>query len=188
MNPTKTLSIAIIALAPSLGAAACQTDPPPTGRPSARAHARTNAPPARSSTPPSKTAPTPSTSHREPTPTPHHKSIACGTESCDTMCCVGQGCVERFEQCQTGDSRGHGVYHLTCDGPEDCPQDQICCVGIGAANMGGTECSPRDACNGGAINYEACHAPDTCPPGNACLHSIDAFPPTLLVCGPPAQR
>jgi hypothetical protein len=77
--------------------------------------------------------------------------VTCGQTSCTGTdeCCVGQGgstCVA-MGTCQTAT--------FTCDGPEDCDVNQVCC--FGGAGQGGTECKPAAQCQS-----NACHTTMDC--------------------------
>ncbi len=54
---------------------------------------------------------------------------------------------------------------LACDGPEDCPFGDECCLFQGQ----GSRCIPSGVCGTtGAISNEMCHVQDDCAPGLTC--------------------
>lgn len=88
-------------------------------------------------------------------------AVACGTMTCSGLtpqCCVVTGGGGAMSTCISADERCRGVT-ASCDGPEDCPGTQQCCVGLGSAGSGGASC--QDACGIGA--RAACHDATTCP-------------------------
>ncbi len=84
--------------------------------------------------------------------------VSCGMQSCDittNYCCVGlQG-----SSCQVDPCGGFSATQ-TCDGPEDCQNNQVCCVGFPS----GSACF--DGCN--ATQERLCHLDSECPSGQAC--------------------
>jgi hypothetical protein len=82
------------------------------------------------------------------------------------------------------DSCGAFKLKAACDGPEDCPEDNVCCVN---ASQGG-RCTAIDACppnNGGIfdIQYQLCNTTADCPAGSGCCESttIREYVPALDV-------
>jgi hypothetical protein len=80
--------------------------------------------------------------------------VACGMTTCmgTQECCLANGtrsCVD------AGKCTG---IAFTCDGPEDCPANDVCCAG-NTGGMPGSKCEPKtDVCR--AV---ACHADNECP-------------------------
>jgi len=99
---------------------------------------------------------------------PNEGVVNCGEQSCDIQtntCCVGLGGQSCKAEC--------GLFQAaqSCDGPEDCEGEQVCCVGFPA----GSSCNP--GCKNG--QEMLCHGDDDCPEGMACEScSFPGSPPT----------
>ncbi len=79
--------------------------------------------------------------------------VACGMTTCTGTqeCCLANGqrtCVDQGK-CQ-------GIA-FTCDGPEDCAMNEVCCVS-NTGGMPGSSCKAATMCR-----TEACHADPDCP-------------------------
>jgi len=81
--------------------------------------------------------------------------VACGAVTCAVgqECCIGAngGTCEDQGNCQT--------VSFACDGPEDCEQNDVCCLAAGGGGPGtaGAECKPAAQCQ-----TNACHTDDDC--------------------------
>lgn len=109
-------------------------------------------------------------------------AIACDAVTCEQVCCPLSGnCAEETGIC-LDPTTGHGVY-MKCDGPEDCTNGKVCCIGVGAAFYGSTECIAPSECSE-SFQQIACHGGGDCPTGTTCqpAESADIFVPTLLGC------
>lgn len=86
-------------------------------------------------------------------------TLACGSMTCDPMtqlCCVTGG-FQPMYSCipQNGNCNNGAVQE--CDGPEDCPDPQVCCL---AFTGDGIEASCQASC--GPQEGERCHTDSDC--------------------------
>jgi hypothetical protein len=90
--------------------------------------------------------------------------VACGETTCfaPQICCVTGGGPGAMAACaDPGTCMG---AEISCDGPEDCPSDLVCCGSLSPTGGGATECQPATGCS--AV---ICHVDGDCPtPGNIC--------------------
>ncbi|MEZ4219333.1 MAG: hypothetical protein R3B13_00300 [Polyangiaceae bacterium] len=99
--------------------------------------------------------------------------ICPGVPGC--ACAAGEVCCADQQGQTLGNARCTALsacpsYAFTCDGPEDCPSDQVCCV-YGSPTTGGSECRAAKDCffsNQEAIMCRSesdCTGLDSCQPG-----------------------
>ncbi len=99
--------------------------------------------------------------------------VRCGGQPCSVtmgnVCCISLS----GQQCVASAMCGGGLAApQACDGPEDCPAGQRCCVGFPQ----GASCSAM-ACPSG--QQELCHAAEDCDGNRACTPcSFPGSPPT----------
>jgi hypothetical protein len=85
--------------------------------------------------------------------------VACGNSWCDTT--TGAACCELALSCQATPC-ALGEQTDRCDGPEDCPSGNVCCLFVGNTFYG-TACAP--SCGQQA---RICHSAADCAPGQGC--------------------
>ena len=105
----------------------------------------------------------------EPEPSdPNAGVVPCGDAECDlstSVCCVGLG----GQQCAA--SCGAFEAPQACDGPEDCGDGQVCCVGFPSGAGCKASCGPSD--------QTLCHDDGDCSGENSCnACSFPGSPPT----------
>lgn len=102
-----------------------------------------------------------------------YSGVICEKVTCPQLCCPGGSCAPS--------SVGCGDFFMACDGPEDCPAGQVCCIGIGA-HYGSADCENPADC-GQSFQQVACHTTADCPVGT-CQQSqySDVFVSTLRGC------
>lgn len=84
--------------------------------------------------------------------------------TCDqstSVCCVGAFDADTVT-CVPGPYCGMAGNEAACDGPEDCDEDEVCCVDT----VAGTNLCERDSCKSGQLRM--CHTEDDCAPGDSC--------------------
>jgi hypothetical protein len=77
-------------------------------------------------------------------------------------------------------------FRASCDGPEDCPGGQVCCLNPDLGRKYGAkaavECSSERRCID-RFGMVACHAPEDCPPRMVCApSSVADFSPLVQAC------
>ncbi|HLV19934.1 MAG TPA: hypothetical protein VKZ49_03600 [Polyangiaceae bacterium] len=87
-------------------------------------------------------------------------------------------CIRSSSQCLP--------FEPSCDGPEDCASDRVCCVDTDSGREFGAEaasqCRTRRACLDG-FGAVACHRDADCPKTSRCgATPLSEFRPALLVC------
>lgn len=92
--------------------------------------------------------------------------IECGSVTCDgttEQCCIEGGGGGATASCIAIGDACMGAA-VDCDGPEDCPGDQVCCA---TGSLGGAtvECTDASMCGGGFTSFEVCHDVDDCTDG-----------------------
>jgi hypothetical protein len=94
------------------------------------------------------------------------------TEKCCARSLDVDTCIPAGETCACSTAAGCTVMEAFCDGPEDCPDGQVCC-GTLAQNGAGYESFACTAqCSSQQTQREACHAEETqCPGGYVCANS-----------------
>lgn len=110
--------------------------------------------------------------------------VICGNDTC-AICCGGASCTTNEQDCFGGPA-GHG-FSMTCDGPEDCPDKQVCCLTVGATAMGGVYCATAVDCMGGWPPEIACHRDSDCGEYKKCRLSAyaDEFNGEVQTCQDP---
>jgi hypothetical protein len=91
--------------------------------------------------------------------------VSCGASDCprDTEVCCFTGFPTITQSC-TAPSACDDLIAV-CDGPEDCPSDQICC-----GDQTGATCKPASACVGFTAS-QLCHSDPDCADGKVCRPS-----------------
>jgi hypothetical protein len=51
---------------------------------------------------------------------------------------------------------------MTCDGPEDCPTQEVCCASMSGAGSATTACSLAAQCANASTQEKLCHSGDDC--------------------------
>lgn len=104
--------------------------------------------------------------------------VMCGTSVCTgtQVCCVNT--MTRMLSCTApGACMGPSA---TCDGPEDCPSSQTCCLTgmLGAGGTGGMlSCSAASSCTRVPVvgSITPCHTPADCPRTAAMCCNVSGF-------------
>lgn len=101
--------------------------------------------------------------------------VLCGTQVCPIGCCTGASeCPASTAECFS--DRGAGGA-IECDGAEDCPGKDVCCVYL-AARAHGAACS--STCE---ADFTACHSDSECALSHNCSSNGNAVG-SLKVCTP----
>lgn len=112
--------------------------------------------------------------------------VLCASDA--EKCCLRSlrtdSCIAASESC-TCDLAGCTTTEAYCDGPEDCPDSQVCCGTAGATGYVAFRC--KDTCSDPRVERVACHigaADDMCPSGLICANS--QLVSTIQICIDPA--
>jgi len=98
-----------------------------------------------------------------------HDGVLCATDTCESgeICCVSVMSTEP-SQCIADASACSPGIPVWCDGPEDCPNTQVCCGDWTGTSYAAVECV--DMCTGIQL-CDPSGPPDQCGPYDSCEES-----------------
>lgn len=118
-------------------------------------------------------------------------TVDCGSgQMCTTdtqACCYAfLGVMEPELACGCPDACGPGASEFRCDGPEDCPPNQVCCA-VFDGQVSRASCTMANECFAGPAGaITLCQIPADCPPspGIACIAAtmLPDIPNHMTVC------
>jgi len=123
---------------------------------------------------------------------PDNRGVSCGAATCSAstpFCCYAGAlapyCIAMGPRCICPDG-DCGAFSVSCDGPEDCGGNQVCCARklINAAQPSEIRCRPQCESDSRTIAFELCHTdqPSTCSDGSECRASPSFLPSDYGVC------